>query len=427
MSSEFRIPSLPVLDNLAEIGAYLSGWEDTTFVCIQHLLPTTATLMHTLIKVGAIPENIYVLGKHYSTHSSVKKAISELGIKVFDNGRQTKLGFFSERFSQDVARLWHYVSRDLLNKNVKNIIVLDEGGHCLTSIPAQLISSHRLVGIEQTTAGIINPYVLSLQFPLINVASSAAKKWLEPFIISRSIVHKLACYIPIKEKKLSCGIVGFGSIGSSVAERLSELGHFVSIYELLPHKRRSNKFSWYDDIRELITSSEFIFGCTGKDITKKSNVIDLVNNNKSLISCSSEDIEYNSLLRYIQETEYRDSIVSPLDNITYKTLRNATIRIYRGGFPINFDNVTEVEPSTDIQLTRGLLMGGIEQALALLYSGKEQHHAVYSLDNKVQQTVARIWGRYQVKDEVLKKSLSYFNDMEWISKYSGGKKSGKEL
>ena len=44
-------------------------------------------------------------------------------------------------------------------------------------------------------------------------------------------------------------------------------------------------------IVELIHRANYIFGCTGTDITADIDICNLVNSDKSLISCSSEDIE----------------------------------------------------------------------------------------------------------------------------------------
>ena len=51
-----------------------------------------------------------------------------------------------------------------------------------------------------------------------------------------------------------------------------------------------------DDLAALIASCDYIFGCSGRDISEGRR---LSSKNKTLISCSSEDKEFLSLLQMV--------------------------------------------------------------------------------------------------------------------------------
>jgi hypothetical protein len=145
----------------------------------------------------------------------------------------------------------------------------------------------------------------------------------------------------------------------------------------------------------------------------------VVSSDKSLISCSSEDIEFRSLLRFIQDTSVgKRHICSLLDDVIYETERKAKTQIYRGGLPINLDNSKEFERPVEIQLTRGLLLGAIIQAISLLPSLKEGRHYLYTLRPTTQQFVVRKWSVDLKIETHLGNLLSFFEDVNWINDHS---------
>jgi S-adenosylhomocysteine hydrolase len=407
---------------LIKIGSPLIAWERIAFVCVQHILPTTASVFYALVRLGVKPHNIYLLGKHYSTIYISKQQITKLGIHLFDNSIQTKLGYFSETFSLDISRLWHYVLRDLRQKNIDGIIIVDDGGYCLSQVPSELVNQYLVIGIEQTTSGLLNPSVSNLPFPLIEVASSAAKRWLEPPIISNSIIKGVSKILSLKEKRFSCGVVGFGAIGKALSNTLLGLGYKVTVYDKKLNKNiKDDWVQWANGIDKLVLDSDCIFGCTGNDIIDDIAIACLVKSNKFLISCSSGDKEFNSLLRFIEKTYHnRRQVGLSLADVIYKNKVESPILICRGGFPINFNNSVEAEPKQDIQLTRGLILSGILQAASILSSMGKNRHARFALEPSLQQLVAYKWEPYHTRHSYLQEILPYFKDINWVVKHSGG-------
>jgi hypothetical protein len=89
IGEEIGISRLPVLEALVKIGCSLESWESIVFICVQHLLPTTASLFYALVRLGVKLHNIYLLGKRYSTNLPSKQKITKLGIHLFSDNQST--------------------------------------------------------------------------------------------------------------------------------------------------------------------------------------------------------------------------------------------------------------------------------------------------------------------------------------------------
>jgi hypothetical protein len=66
--------NLPVLDAIVNLFTSKPDecFNNTVFVCVQHILYTTFTLINYLHKkLGVAPSNVHIMGKLYSTSSRV--------------------------------------------------------------------------------------------------------------------------------------------------------------------------------------------------------------------------------------------------------------------------------------------------------------------------------------------------------------------
>ncbi|MBP9691884.1 MAG: hypothetical protein KBD90_00950 [Alphaproteobacteria bacterium] len=336
------------------------------FVCVQHLVFTTVNLIDALIQLGATPDNIHIMGKSYSSCSEVADQLVERGYHYYPNSHQDKIGSFAEYFVQDVKRMWRIVYEELQKKEIKLIVVLDDGGSCLSNVPDYISKTYSLVGVEQTRSGLAHLRTHKLSFPVIDVASSAAKQLVESPMIAEAVVKKVSKVLPLNKATFSTGVAGLGVIGNVTAQKLLSLNHHVITYD--KESEQTQLFPQYlhtKNVKELIHESEYIFGCTGEDITTRLEAKD-INADKVFISCSSQDKEFLTLLKMFeaQKCQY-DHVLDHLEC----SLNGHLVKIYRGGFPINLDNSGESVEAQDIQLTRGLLLGGILQGIlyALLY------------------------------------------------------------
>lgn len=213
--------------------------------------------------------------------------------------------------------------------------------------------------------------------------------------------------------------MGLGTIGSAVMKLLLEKDHEVFGYDqrkFINLGRRTKP-----TIHQLIQDTDIILGCTGHDITKQLNdIFSGINKNKTLISGSSEDKEFLTLLKFLAKL-VPENIINPMTDIEYPLPNGKRIIISRGGFPINFDDSGESVPSSKIQLTRGLLFGAVIQAAHLLtriHQTNIMPCKIFKLDPFLQRFVVNEW--VKCGNNMPQDKLEKFQDIDWILKHSEG-------
>lgn len=428
-----NIPRLEVLDKMVQSAKNqpLPNLDKTAFVGVQHLLETTATLFQSLIYLGVQPQNMFFSGKCYSTSPSVAKTIEGMGINILPGSKPERIGGYQAASKQDVITLWKQFEEVSQKREIDRVIILDDGGRCIEEMPNSIPFDYFSASIEQTRGGLYSNSLDRLVLPLIEVASSAVKKQIESPLIAETIllrVKKLLSGLNLNKQSV-CGVVGNGSIGNAVARYLLSLGHHVIVYDENPTSfkefaDKKCKLHKMPNIETLISYSSFVFGCTGKDITKDIDIFDIVKNEITLISCTSEDKEFASLLEQISK-EGKRFYFNPLSDITCLSNKGNKISILRGGFPINFNSSPFSVRSKDIEITRALLLGACIQAISVsnkpiddnFVNNQQKRHM---LDPYLQQFALKEWLKYQPKQRYNQELLNKFNDIEWIKTQSGG-------
>ncbi len=417
ISTPTGIPVINAILKIVKNGIF----DDCLFVCAQHLLYTTVDLLDGLIYLGAKPQRIFLLGKPYSTNPHVFHFLSSKGINVVENSLQKKYGYFLESFDKDVKNAWSNVKNALSHINVTKIIVLDDGGVCLSNVPPDILENYLVFGVEQTSSGLVR--VKSTEFPLIEVASSAIKQYIEPPMIANALKKKLENILPLNKKKLKCSVIGLGVIGKAVIEMLAKLGHDVYSYDNNTTKNISiSNSKKLNSIQDAIFLSDYIFGCAGEDILKGVDIKSIVKTSKTFISCSSQDKEFQSLLiKYSKSIS--DAVINPLKTIEFKLNDSVILKILLGGFPANFDSSGYSVQSNDIQVTRSILLAALIQGATITdhYNLRDIPRNIM-LSPLLQYFVMNEWKSLNSTADYIKKNpiIEKFNNIEWIIKNSGG-------
>lgn len=413
---------LPVIDNTVDTiinSEHKLNLNNTLFVCVQHLLVTTKNMLDALVSFGVSVKNIHIMGKPYSTCDMVVSDLISDGYNYYQNPDQKSIGNFNNTFYQNIDQMWQNIVKQLKdNLMIKSIIILDDGGSCICRAPSYIIDNYDIVGVEQTASGIVKIKNQTPPFPIIDVATSASKKIIESPMIADAVVRKLEILLPdITRKKLTCGIIGLGAIGNAVVNKLINLGHKVITYDKDNIKSEQQGVEVYDDVNKLIYDAEYIFGCSGSDVSVGLNFME-IQRNKCFVSCSSHDVEFLSLIQYIRNTQENIQIKKNGDIIT-KINNKAEISILRKGYPVNFDGSGESVESNNIQLTRGLLLGGILQAIIINNQYLKQYQ-LYMLLPDIQKFIIDNWVFYGSKRFINNPYINKFKDLTWIANNSGG-------
>jgi hypothetical protein len=380
------------------------------------------------------------------------------------------LGEFQAAFSESVTKMWDHVRRHLqTNADLDTLIVLDDGGRCLELIPQDIATAYHVVGVEQTTAGVVNLESSSFMGPYIDVATSAAKS-LEADMVAEVILEKISHTLPRPRAKLFFGVVGVGFVGSAVAEKLVSQGYQVLLYDIknkmnvtVDHKEelkeiladnkemndlaapehnivdirravseKNSKFlsnqkeslmsgtgktSWVSNVTELIQSSSYVFGCTGRDFTRSLDIASIIKGKKHFISCSSEDKEFLSVLKQIQQNTSKLHF-DPLGDIRWQINQSTSLHLIKGGFPCNFDSSGTSVPAQQIQLTRALILGGLLQAVIAFPSYRRNGiRGRIMLDPLMQKFLVSEWNG--CTDRKINEVMDFTNT-NWIIRNSGG-------
>lgn len=386
-------PRLPTLEAVIaatkpSLWRVLSG---TALVCCQHLLETTGSLFECLFRNGLRPNHTFIVGKVYSTNAYVACALRAMGCHVI-NGSAPKIpGIHSKAIQSDATEMWHRVEATLGKGMVSSIVTLDDGAYMRSSSISNIgkfQKAGKIVGVEQTMSGLPS----KVQYPVINVATSAVKRHFEPSFVSRAVWDRVQKYFRIPETKV--GIIGLGNIGVALSVLLQQKGLAVFGYDVDRSRLKTREqFHQCNSVIELIQRTDVIFGCTGCDSVPPIDAFTNVVGRKTFASCSSSDIEFRPLLLdpHISwkalptntdgcatlEADFLDKILS--------------MCILRSGYPVNFDNTRESIPQEDIQLTRGLLLGAVLQSLDLIARAQVPQIDTIMLNPVVQKIVDDAW------------------------------------
>jgi S-adenosylhomocysteine hydrolase len=426
----YMFPVLPILDDLTRLCPKQSKdvMAQTVFVCVQHILPTTGSLFKSLIDLGAIPSNIFVMGKCYSTNMRVLEDLRKIGIIAKEGKKPSKHGSYRSTMDDEVVALWKMVEDKKNQLPSARLIIIDDGGQCVKSRPKWTFDFWiRSIGIEQTTNGLKSEPERPVRTSIIEVASSAAKCQIESPMIAEAI-SSYVCQLASAENFTKYGIVGYGNIGKAVCRALhqrQDRQYEIFIYDKnLKCNLNAEPIPEYimqkDSIRALVEASEVILGCTGEDILpNRKSFLKHMSSSKLFASCSSGDYEFNHLLE--DEKFYRRQYglhSDVLDDVSIGYRAGHKITILRGGFPVNFDRQREIEPALDIQLTRGLLLGAVIQSTAYFSrpdgTGTSPNKM---LDPFIQRQVVNTWRKTSLTAAEFSDN---FTDIEWIKQESGG-------
>jgi len=335
---------------------------------VQHIMQQTVILCWALKQLGIPYTHIALCGKVYSNNADSICMLRDLGVKV---PRPRKYKFSSAHGGEQIQDLRLLAQRFAERKKAMVdpvVIVLDDGGHALANARRMLTEPYRMVGVEQTASGFWQPGIRGVEFPIVDVGASAVKRLCEPPLIVDAALHRVAKYVGPSFAGQRCGVLGLGYIGRRLAQQLLEMGAVLSVYDV-----RTNAYADLQEYRaqcihDVVNSSNIIFGCSGKDVTKdlqdEIGKKGLTSAHRTFFSMSSGDDEFYSLKQEILSKLQTGKQYFTIDTIPdiSASVWNSDFTIVRNGFPVNFDNSGQSVPLQLIQGTVCALIVAICQA-----------------------------------------------------------------
>jgi hypothetical protein len=371
--------------------------DETAVVAVQHMLWQTIELFAAVAALGVKCENIFALGKVYSNSPVVTAALRDQGINVLDS-TLPQPGEFDQSYQRDVERLWEVVSRELRKRHIKRILILDDGGKCITSIPHELLQQYEVSGVEQTSFGMFQFEECPPAFAVMSWARAAVKLQIGGPLFSHCLLLKLqSSYLGgnLLTNEI-VGIIGLGSIGSAIASLTAREQNRVLFYDRDPRVHIPSHLAGcihrVDSLEELMLSCGYVFGCSGHNPFKNRWPVKYRPGIK-LFSASGGDQEFGPIIRDLKTAA--DFNVAPRSWDIRGDGPSGPVSIAYLGYPYNFvSRDTEAVPTDIVQIETGGLLAALIQArthLRICAEGRAGNCGLYRISPEMQRLVYETW------------------------------------
>ena len=372
--------------------------EDTAIVAVQHMLWQTIDLFEAAAELGARRENMFALGKVYSNSPLVIAALRERGITVVQS-TTPEPGEFDKYFQRDVDRLWEVVARGIADRDIKRLLVLDDGGRCITGIPPELLRQYAVSGVEQTSHGMFLFEEKPPPFAVMSWARAAVKLQIGGPLFSHCLLVKLESHA-LGGNRLTgenVGIIGMGSIGTAMAHLIARQHNDVIFYDPDPSLHGSpyvqGRGTRVDSLEELLSRCEYVVGCSGRHPFKDRWPLQHRPGIK-LFSGSGGDHEFGPIIEDLK-TKRDFKVTSLAWDIQSDSGPSGPISIAYLGYPYNFvSRDIEAVPTAVVQIETGGLLAGLIQAhihLSLCEEGRAENRDIHRISPEAQRLVFETW------------------------------------
>lgn len=378
--------------------ANFSFGEDTAIVAVQHMLWQTIDLCEAIAGLGARRENIFALGKVYSNSPVVIGILRERKITVLQSSSPPP-GQFERHFRHDIKQLWELVMERLSHRTIRRILILDDGGRCCASIPAELLRRHEVAGVEQTTFGILLYEEQPPPFAVMSWARAAVKLQIGGPLFSQCLLAKLQARVLGGDALTgeNVGIIGLGSIGTAMAHLTARQDNNVLFFDTDSRLRIPDylhgRVTRADSLEELMLRCNFVFGCSGRNPFKDRWPVKYRPGIK-LFSASGGDQEFGPIINDLKTTR-RLNVSSWAWDICSANGPSGPITIAYLGYPYNFvARDIEAAPTDVVQIETGGLLAGLIQArtyLRLREAGRTKSHGIHRISPDAQRFVYQTW------------------------------------
>jgi len=284
-------------------------------------------------------------------------------------------------------------------EHIGDILIVEDGGHIyphiLQKYPKLLAQVRGCV--EQTTRGsrnittVLKETARGEKIPVLSVADSELKRTFEPPHVAAAVVQNIKNFLPdVNFRGKKAGLLGYGSIGEKIAERLRFESMKVTIYDADQEKLLKASQEGYEiarTSRELVRNSSLIIGSSGNLTIGRNEILEL-QHGAYLVSASSEQYEFciGELINLSGGREEKLIINGRIVGTKYVIRRydNPEIFLLADGYPINFWGMESMpNQASDLVLTL-LLLPLVELSQGNLKHGGLDAESVNEIAKKYQ-------------------------------------------
>lgn len=349
--------------------------DSVEIILVQHLLSDTEEFVRLIRGFGF--KILRIIGIEYSSRPDVVERLRSSGIDVV----VPKVGATEDTLRQ--------VLQDQLSRSQSNRIILQEvGGYCanILNAVAEPQGRDRFLGvIEETRHGLWRYRDVSdFPVPVIEIADSFLKS-LEARYVGEAVARAVEFDLLEAGSTLwgaKSVVLGFGDVGSSVANGLRVRGSFVSCFDPDPLKLiYARMLGFRSPARQrLLSDADIVVGASGKRSLTDQD-LEQLGDGVMLASASSKDVEFP--IDLIRSTATNRHVVTPYVN-EYTMPWGKRIRVSSEGHPINFRGFSLPHFMSD------LLFAQIVAAMQMLLSVRPSNQ-IHSLSKEHQVHIASEW------------------------------------
>ena len=265
MSYHFQDTQLRVFRKYAKEERNKILLSQTRFIILEHILPTTESMINILHENGA--EIHTIVAKPYSIVPDVLERLQNKGSSILQDS-------YENYESTDILKRILADAVEKSESDGKGIIIIDVGGYFAKPVislqkTTPTCTAHIVGIIEDTTFG-HNRYlqvVKQIKVPVFSVARSSLKE-IEARFVGQDAV--MAMETVLRELGILMSgrhalVIGYGMIGKNVALALKNSHLVVSVYDQYDFRNLAAYIDGYNihKKRELIKNADIIFFATG--------------------------------------------------------------------------------------------------------------------------------------------------------------------
>lgn len=390
-------PKLPILrmcsqDIGTRVGRVLEG---KIGILVLHFLSDLIPVLDALGKLGLDPAATFLVRKpyHYRNREGLTAHLRDQGYRIFTSDRP-----IDNVFAGDVL---NHVRAAMTNTGSKEFFILEDGGYFAPLLHAAEFADlrSRCIGaVEQTTKGIRRDEAITEPaFPIVNIAKSKLKKYLEAPAVGEALAEILTTVVQDREQwhvpDTRVLVIGYGSVGEKLSEALLSHRFKVTVYDSDRLRRTKAKEARIApdviDTLESLDSYQIIVGTTGQTSLGRDQFLSMAHN-VILVSGSSDrlEVDVDALSSLVQDPEKQ--IWMDGDYTIYRLMKqNREIRVLCDGYPVNF------------VLGEGIAKAVIDPILAELVAGVAQlfqqprpEHGIIDLPEAIETEIQNLFSRY---------------------------------
>ena len=349
--------------------------DSVEIILVQHLLSDTEEFIRLIRGFGFAVRR--VIGIEYSSRQDVVERLRSSGIDVV-----------VPKVAETEDTLRQVLHDEFSRSQSKRIILQEVGGYCASILNAVIEPSlqNRFLGvIEETRQGLWRYRDLpNIPVPVIEIADGFLKS-LEARYVGEAVARAVEVDLLEGGSTLwgaNSVVLGFGDIGSAVANGLRVRGSCVACFDPDPLKLIDARMRGFRSParQHLLAGAEVLVGASGKRSVTDDDLKQLADG-VMLASASSKDVEFP--IDLIRRTATSRHVVTPHVN-EYTMPWGKRIRVSCEGEPVNFRGFSLPHFMSD------LLFAQIVAAMQILISVRLSK-TIHSLSKEQQAHIASEW------------------------------------